>query len=53
MFVNGDGTQYWDAENHRFTVIIGALDAVLDPEQIVGMSFYFGTEGEKCDISFE
>lgn len=53
MFVNGGGTQYWDAENHRFTVIIGALDTVLDPEQIVGMSFYFGTEREKCDIPFE
>ena len=53
MFVNGSGTQSWDAENRRFTVIIGALDTVLDPEQIVGMSFCCGTAGEKCYIPFE
>ena len=40
MFVNGGGSQSWDPENHRLTVMIGALDTVLDPEQIAGMSFH-------------
>lgn len=40
MFVNGGGPQSWDPEHHQYTVIIGALATVLDPEQIVGISFY-------------
>ena len=40
MFVNGGGPQSWDPEHHQYTVIICALATVLDPEQIVGISFY-------------
>ena len=40
MFVNGRGLQSWDPEHHQYTVIICSLTTVLDPEQIVGISFY-------------
>lgn len=38
--VNGRGTGQWDPERRLYTVILCALDTVLDPSQIVGMSFY-------------
>lgn len=43
MFVNGMGVESWDADRHQLTVVTGALDTVLDPEQIVGISFFPGS----------
>lgn len=38
--INGRGSGRWDPERRLYTVIQCALDTVLDPSQIVGMSFY-------------
>lgn len=38
--VNGRGSGQWDPERRLYTVILCALDTVLDPSQIAGMSFY-------------
>ncbi len=37
---SGRGSRQWDPERHLYTIIRCALDTVLDPSQIVGMSFY-------------
>lgn len=42
--VDGRGRSQWDPERRLYTVITCALDTVLDPSQIAGMSFYTGYE---------
>ena len=42
--VDGRGYSQWDPERRLYTVITCALDTVLDPNQIAGMSFNTGYE---------
>lgn len=40
----GRGTLSWDADTHQYTEVSCAWTTVLDPDQIVGVSFYSGYE---------